>query len=65
MVNAANTGSSERTTNILAVTASGRKFTQLVIFKGVPGPQSRITHEFNNPAYDYPQPLHYTVQGKT
>ena len=28
-------------------------------------PWSRITHEFNNPAYDYHQQLHYTVQRKT
>jgi hypothetical protein len=37
-VNAKNTDSSERATVILAVTASGRKFNPLVIFKGVPGP---------------------------
>ena len=64
-VNAKNAGLSERATLILAVTASSRKFPPLVIFKGVPGPRSRITHEFNNPAYGYPQELHYMVKRKT
>ena len=38
MVNAKNTGLSERAAAILAVTARGRKFPPLVIFKSVPGP---------------------------
>jgi transposase-like protein len=63
-VNVRKTGSSERCTILLAVTASGEKLKPFVIFKGVPGARSRIVQEFNNPAFDYPQNMVYTVQQK-
>ena len=63
-VNVKSMGTSERCTVILAVTASGEKLKPFCIFKGVPGPRSRILQEFQNISLGYPQDIVYTVQAK-
>jgi hypothetical protein len=57
-----NNGSSARATCLLGVTMSGHKLPPLIIFKGQPG--GRISREFTNPAFNYPQDCIYNVQPK-
>ena len=63
-VSVKSTGSTQRCTVILAVTARGVKLPPLCIFKGVDNDRSRIKAEFTNPRLEYPQDLVYAVQEK-